>query len=354
MKDVANRAGVSTATVSRVLNGHAAPTEQTRTRVLAAIDELGYRPNALARSLRMHSTKTLGLIVSDLLNPFFAEIARAVEDEARAHGYCVVFGNADESAEQQATYVRTLLDRRVDGLLVCPATDDGGWVAEVTESGVPLVLLDRTVDGSTAPVVRVDGTEALRELAASLVATGHERIGVIAGPANTSTGRERLDAFSAALAELGRRPRPEHVLHGDFRRASGAAAAAALMSLPERPSVLVAMDNLMGLGALEELRGRGLVVPRDVGLAVYDDQPWFPLLDPPITVIAQPTVAMGGAAARSLLALIAGEQPADVRLTARLVSRGSCGEAGLVSERASSPFNTAVRTRPTSVSEEDS
>lgn len=326
MKDVAQHAGVSTATVSRVLNGHAAPTEETRARVLAAIAELGYRPNALARSLRTTSTKTLGLVISDLVNPFFAEIARAVEEEARAHGYCVVVGNADENAEQQITYVRTLLDRRVDGLLVCPATDDASWVGEVVAAGVPLVLLDRTVPGADCPIVRADGGEALTDLADRLVRAGHRRIGVIAGPADTSTGRERLELFSAAVTGLGQPLRPEHVVHGDFRRESGARAAAAMMALPQPPTVLVAMDNLMGLGALEELRRRGVVVPRDVGLAVYDDQPWFPLLDPPITVIAQPTVEMGREAARSLLALIAGEQPADVRLNARLIVRGSCGE----------------------------
>jgi len=328
MKDVASHAGVSTATVSRVLNGHAAPTQETRTRVLAAIEELGYRPNALARSLRTTATKTFGLVISDLVNPFFAEIARAVEQEARAHGYCVVLANADESAEQQTTYVRTLLDRRVDGLLVCPATDDAAWMDEVVATGLPLVLLDRSVPGADCPVVRVDGAEALADLAATLVGAGHERVGVIAGPSDTSTGRERLAQFGSALAELGHPVHPDHVVHGDFRWESGAQAAAKLMELPDRPTALVAMDNLMGLGALEQVRKMGLSVPGDVGLAVYDDQPWFPLLDPPLTVIAQPTVEMGRAAARCLIALIADEQPPDVGLTARLVKRGSCGEAG--------------------------
>lgn len=326
MRDVATRAGVSVATVSRVLNKHPAPTEETRARVFAAVDELGYRPNVLARSLRMHSTRTLGLVISDLLNPFFAEIAQAVEEEARRHGYCVVFGNADDRDDQQLTYVRALLDRRVDGLLVCPATDDGGWVAEAVAGGVPLVLLDRTVREARVPVVRADGRAALRELAAHLVGLGHRRIGVIAGPERISSGRERLAAFLAALAEFGVPPRPTHVAHGDFRRESGATAARRLMTLDDRPSVLVAMDNLMGLGALAELRRGGWVVPDGVGLAVYDDQPWFPLLDPPITVIAQPTVEMGRAAARSLLALVAGERVDDVLLPARLVTRRSCGE----------------------------
>jgi LacI family transcriptional regulator len=214
----------------------------------------------------------------------------------------------------------------VDGRLVCPATDDGGWVAEAVAGGVPLVLLDRTVREARVPVVRADGRAALRELAAHLVGLGHRRIGVIAGPERISSGRERLAAFLAALAEFGVPPRPTHVAHGDFRRESGATAARRLMTLDDRPSVLVAMDNLMGLGALAELRRGGWVVPDGVGLAVYDDQPWFPLLDPPITVIAQPTVEMGRAAARSLLALVAGERVDDVLLPARLVTRRSCGE----------------------------
>ncbi|HEY8374507.1 MAG TPA: LacI family DNA-binding transcriptional regulator [Pseudonocardiaceae bacterium] len=330
IKDVAQRAGVSTATVSRVLNGHPAPTEETRRQVLAAVAELGYRPNILARSLRMQRTGTLGLIISDLLNPFFAEIARAVEDEARQHGYCTVFGNADENDEQQLRYVRTLLDRQVDGLLVCPATDRGEWVAEVAARGVPLVLLDRAVhtgdDDTAPPVVRADGTRALHDLAAHLVGLGHRRIGVIAGPPSTSTGRERLAAFSDALAALGV-PLPDHlVVHGDFRKESGARAAVELARLPERPTVLVAMDNLMGLGALEALRRLRLVVPTDIGLAVYDDLPWFPLLEPPITVITQPTREMGAAAVRVLLDLVEGGSAEDVSLPARLVVRGSCGE----------------------------
>ncbi|GAA2806300.1 LacI family DNA-binding transcriptional regulator [Crossiella cryophila] len=328
MKDVALRAGVSTATVSRVLNGHAAPTDATRERVLTAVAELGYRPNVLARSLRMHSTQTLGLVISDLLNPFFGEIARAVEDEARKHGYCVVFGNADESDEQQRRYVRTLLDRRVDGLLVCPASDDPEWLAEVNDSGVPLVLLDRAVPASDAPVIRADGVAALRELAKHLLSLGHRRIGVIAGPENTSTGRERLAAFTSALAELGLAAQATQIAHGDFRRASGARATGELLDRPDAPSVLVAMDNLMGLGALEELRRRRLRLPQDVGLAVYDDLAWFPLFDPPITVIAQPTEEMGSAAVRELLGLISGERAKNVSLSAKLIARGSCGEHG--------------------------
>ncbi|AOS66165.1 LacI family transcriptional regulator [Actinoalloteichus hymeniacidonis] len=327
MKDVAQAAGVSTATVSRVLNGHPAPTEQTRRRVAEAIEALGYRPNTLARSLRLHTTHTLGLVISDLTNPFFAEVARAVENEAREHGYSVVVGNANESVEQQRRYVRTLLDRRVDGLLVCPATDEGDWLAEAAETGVPLVLLDRRIAGSVkVPVVRVDGTAALDNLAAHLVALGHRRIGVIAGPAEASTGRERLDAFAAALGSRGAPLAERLVVYGDFQRPSGASAAHTLMSGPNRPTALVAMDNLMGLGALEQLRAMGFSVPGDVGLAVYDDLPWFSLLEPAITAIAQPTDDLGHAAVRVLLDLIERGNAENVVLDAELVIRSSCGE----------------------------
>lgn len=171
IKDVAERAGVSVATVSRVLNGHS-PVAETRERVLAAVQELGYRPNNVARALRTARTGALGLIISDLTNPFFTELADAVEDEARSLGYSLVIGNAGERPAQQDDYIRTLLDRRIDGLLVSSAGTGSAMLREVVASGTPLVLLDRTVPGIDAPCVRADGRTALTELAAHLAALG--------------------------------------------------------------------------------------------------------------------------------------------------------------------------------------
>ncbi|MGI5163306.1 LacI family DNA-binding transcriptional regulator [Spirillospora sp. CA-253888] len=326
VKDVARLAGVSVATVSRVLNDSAAVSPGARARVLAAVDELGYRPNAVARSLRTDATRTIGLVIGDILNPFFTELARAVEDEARTLGLSVVIGNADERPERQDHYVRTLLEQRVDGLLLCPTAEITPLVRDTVAAGLPLVFLDRTLPGLEVPAVRADGAAAIDALVAHLRGLGHRRIAFVSGPALLSTGRERTDAFITALVRHGLEVRPEYLEAGDFQAASGRAGAARLLDLPEPPEVIFAGDNLMALGALDEIRARGLRIPGDVGLASYDDVPWFTHLDPPITAIGQPVQDLGRRAVRALAERVAGRPVAPVTLQARLLVRRSCGE----------------------------
>ncbi|MET8140688.1 LacI family DNA-binding transcriptional regulator [Sphaerisporangium sp. NPDC005288] len=327
IKDVAAQAGVSVATVSRVLNDSPSVTEETRSRVYAAMTALNYVPNAVARSLRTEATRTLGLIIGDILNPFFTELARAVEDGAREAGYTVVIGNADERADQQDHYVRTLLEQRVDGLLICPTAEVTPLIEEVARGGRPLVFLDRTLPGLDVPSVRADGTEAIRRLAGHLRALGHRRVAFISGPGTLSTGRERTRAFLMAAAETGLEVPPEYVRVGDFRAGSGQALTAALLDLPEPPEVIFLGDNLMALGALDEIRKRGLRIPGDIGLASFDDVPWFSHTDPPVTAISQPTAELGRGAVRVLLDILGGRRADSVVLPAHLVVRESCGEA---------------------------
>jgi LacI family transcriptional regulator len=327
IKDVASRAGVSIATVSRVLNDHPAVRPDTRTRVLDAVAALDYRPNAVARSLRTDRTGTLGLVISDVLNPFFTELARAVEDEARALGYSVIIGNADEQPELQDHHVRTLVARRIDGLLVSPA--DGGSpraLRAAREGGTPLVLVDRWIPGLDVPVVRTDGTAAIRDLVDHLYRLGHRRLAIVGGPVVTTTGAERVEAFRTALGEYGLPLPAEYIGQGDFRADSGRRVTAGFLDLPEPPEAVFVTDNLMTLGALDEIRSRGLRVPRDLALAAFDDIPWFPHTDPALTAIAQPTGELGRAAVRALVDRIEGRPARSVTLTARLVVRRSCGE----------------------------
>ncbi|MFI0445746.1 LacI family DNA-binding transcriptional regulator [Actinomadura sp. 6N118] len=326
VKDVARLAGVSVATVSRVLNDSAPVTPETRERVLAAVAELGYRPNAVARSLRTDATRTIGLIIGDILNPFFTELARAVEDEARRLGYSVVIGNADERPERQDHYVRTLLEQRVDGLLLCPTAEITPLVQDAVRDGKPLLFLDRTLPGLDVPTVRADGAAAIGELVGHLRRLGHRRIAFISGPAFLSTGRERTAAFVAAMQDHGLPVRDEYLEAGDFQAASGRASAARLLDLPEPPAVIFAGDNLMALGALDEIRARGLTIPGEVALASYDDLPWFTHVDPPITAIDQPVQDLGRRAVRGLVERIGGGAVEPVVLSARLVVRRSCGE----------------------------
>ena len=326
IKDVAALAGVSVATVSRVMNGAARVSPQTRVRVMTAMDELGYRPNAVARSLRTDATKSLGLIIGDILNPFFTGLARAVEDEARVAGYTVVIGNADERAEQQDHYVRVLLEQRVDGLLISPAAEATPMVAAAAASGTPMVFVDRVVPGLDVPSVRAAGTAATRDFIRHVHDLGHRRIAFISGPDTLSTGRERTEAFVAAMAEFGLTVRPEYVRAGDFQAESGRAITAYFLDLAEPPELIFAGDNLMALGALQEFRARGLRIPQDVALGSFDDVPWFEHIDPPVTAIAQPVQQLGSHAVRTILDRIHGREVTPVVLQARLVARRSCGE----------------------------
>ncbi|MFI8995003.1 LacI family DNA-binding transcriptional regulator [Streptomyces sp. NPDC053542] len=326
IKDVAERAGVSVATVSRVLNGHS-PVAATRDRVLAAVEELGYRPNNVARALRTARTGALGLLIGDLTNPFFTELADAVEDEARSLGYSLVIGNAGESPQQQDDHIRTLIDRRIDGLLVSSAGTGSPVLRETAAAGTPLVLLDRAVDGLDVPCVRADGRAALADLAAHFAALGRRRPAIIVAPAGTRTGADRLRFFREALRPYGIELPDERVgATPDLQPTGGRRVMRGFLDLPEPPDAVLATDNLMALGAMDEIRARGLRVPDDVALVGYDDVPWFRHTDPPLTAIAQPTRELGRAAVHTLLARIEGRPAESVLLPARLVPRRSCGE----------------------------
>lgn len=289
IKDVAAAAGVSVATVSRVLNDHPSVSPAARATVLAAVETLGYRPNAVARSLRTDQTRTLGLVISDVLNPYFTELARSVEEEARALGYSVIIGNADERPELQDHHVRTLLDRRIDGLLVSPTDGGSPLMLDAARAGTAMVFVDRWIPGMDVPVVRADGRAAIHDLVTHLHTLGHRRLAIIAGPAATTTGSERVAAFREALQEYGL-PLPDaYIGQGDFQAASGRRVTEEFLDLPEPPEVVFAADNLMALGALDAIRARGMRVPDDIALAAFDDIAWFVHTDPPITAIAQPT-----------------------------------------------------------------
>jgi len=326
VKDVAQAARVSTASVSRVMTGHPSVSPAMRDRVMAVAHELNFRPNAVARSLRTTGTQTLGLVVSDLLNPFFTELARAVEDTARRAGYSVIVGNADEDPDQQDHYVRILLERQVDGLIVVPTAVTSPLLHEAAKNAHNLVLVDRPAADVYAPMVLADGTQAIDELVDHLVATGRHDLAVIAGPDQAGTSRQRLAAFQAATARHGMPLTERRIWRGDFRRASGRAAMADLLAARERPDAVFVANGSMALGVLELLAERGSDTPRvphDIALAVFDDMPWFSLLRPTLTAIEQPTARLGERAVHMLLARIAGEDVPDETLDCRLLLRES-------------------------------
>ena len=328
IKDVASEAGVSVATVSRTLNGVDRVSPGVRERVMAAAERLSYRPNAVARSLKSQNTRTLGLVIPNIRNPFFTQMARVVEDAAREWGYSLIFGNTDESPVKEAEYLDVLLEKQVDGLIVSPVRETSPQLEELFWNGVPVVFLDRYVRGMEVPVVRADGRRAVDELVEYLVEFEHEKLAIISGPAETVPGRERLDAFVKGAEERNVPVDEERVKVGDFRRNSGFKAMRGLLELEEPPTAVFAANNLMALGALQALKRAEVRVPEGISFASFDDVSWFELMDPPITAIAQPVRDLGAAAAEMLPALLEGKEVESVILDAELVIRGSCREIG--------------------------
>lgn len=322
IKDVADKAGVSVATASRVLSGHPSTSEEARTAVGDAVAALGFRPNAQARSLRKTSTQTIGLVLPDVRNPFFADLAHAVEQRARDFKYLTLFGNANEDADQQDRYFDIMLTQRVDGLIAAPQGDLADLQA-VLDSGVPTVFVDRVIANTTVASVTPDNVTGVQEAVRHLTNLGHRRIGYIAGPQSTSTGRERLAAYLDALADTNADNDADLIFFGDFQSASGAAGARHLLELRQPPTALLAADSLMSIGAIAVCNERGLAIGKDIAFVAYDDIEAFTLLNPALTVIAHDVNAMGRTAVDLLTKVIAGETPESVILPSRLIIRGS-------------------------------
>lgn len=321
IRDVAAHAGVSLGTASRVLSGHPATSAEARTRVTAAVAALGYRPNAQARSLRLTRTHAIGLLVSDVRNPFFADVAHAAEQAALGADYVTLLGNANENVDQQDRYLETFLTQRVDGVVLAPQGLGSGSLEALIESRMPVVFVDRTVEGFDVPSVTTDSRSGLEEAVAHLVNAGHTRIGFIGGPQSISTGRDRYDAFIDALPRHGVVVDRSLITFGDFQEESGIRAAEQLLSQSIRPTAILAADNLMALGALAAIRRRGLHLGQDIDVVAFDDIEWLAHFDPPISVIAQDAGAVGRYAVELLLRLINGDEPESVVLPTKFIDR---------------------------------
>lgn len=332
LRDVARQAGVSAATASRALAGHTAVSDEARDRVQTAASDLGYRGNALARSLRTQRTDTIGLLLPDVRNPFFTHLAYAVDKAAARHGLTVMMGNADEQAHQQDRYLDVLSRHQVDGIIAVPqgAASD---VLRRTADAIPTVFMDRDPQIPGCPVVTSDNETGIAALVDHVVSLGHRDIGVVAGPQATSTGRVRLSALEARLAEHGISIAPGRVVEGDYQLDSGVRATEELLARGPLDAIIAA-DNLMALGALMVLRRHGLRVGDEIALACVDDIEWFSLVEPPLTVVAQDVQGLGEAAVDTLVRRIAGDEAPSVVLPMQLIARASCGERRTTSPEA--------------------
>jgi LacI family transcriptional regulator len=320
--DVAERAGVSPATVSRVLNGVESVRFEYRERVLRAVEELGYRPNRLASNLRRQKAEMIGVVVSDIENPHFAEMVRAVEDAAYCRGYRVLLCNTDEDSEKQSAYLEELAAERVCGVLISPSDPSGEEISRLMDLGIPVIALERAVEDPRADAVVADDVGGVRMATEFLIRAGHYRIGFMSGP---QTSVERRLGYEAAMREFGLEPRQAS---GGYGILGSRATTGALLEEGDVTALIVA-DNLMATGALEALRARGVRVPEEIALLAVDDPFWARLVEPPLTTLAQPVREMAGCAVRLLLERIAGdrERPRRVVFEFGLRVRGSCGTA---------------------------
>lgn len=321
IRDVAAHAGVSLGTASRVLSGHPATSPEARDRVTQAVTALGYRPNAQARSLRLTRTHAIGLLVSDVRNPFFADLAHAAEQAALGADYVTLLGNANENVEQQDRYLETFLTQRVDGVVLAPQGRGSGSLEALIDSRMPVVFVDRTVEGFDVPSVTTDSRVGLDEAIGHLIAAGHTRIAYIAGPQSISTGRQRYDEFTDALPRHGVDVDQSLITFGDFQEESGVRAAEQLLSASELPTAIIAADNLMALGALAAVRTRGLRLGSDIEVVAFDDIEYLAHFDPPVSVIAQDAGAVGHCAVELLMSVINGDEPESVVLPTRFIDR---------------------------------
>lgn len=324
--DVAERAGVAAITVSRVINNKGYVSAETRQKITAAIAELGYVPNSLARSLRVKQTKTIALILTDITNPFFTTLARGVEDVANAAGFSVFLCNTDESEVKQTEYLHALLQKRVDGILLVPARSATVPIDLIRRHGADVVVIDRRIPYSQVDVIRCESVSSSYRLVTHLIELGHRRIAILTGPKGVSTAEDRVAGYRAALADAAIDCDEKYIRFGLYSQESGYEMAVQALALSPAPTALFASNNFIAAGAIRAVESVGLRIPEDISIVTFDDMPDTLVPKPFFTAIAQPSYEMGQRAAELLLSRISGEKEGDFQeiiLPTRLVVRAS-------------------------------
>jgi LacI family transcriptional regulator len=328
IRDVAERAGVSPMTVSRVTSGKGPVNPTTRERVEEAITALGYVPNRVARNLSRQRTGTLAVLVPDSANPFFTVIVRGAEDVARRAGFRLMLCNTEGDLAREGEYLQDMVAHRVEGLLLAPASDlSRRNVQLLVDRALPFVLIDRTIHGFEGDVVLGDSVAGARDLVTHLVTLGHRQIAIITETDDISTGRDRLQGYRQALLAANITPDPQLIVRERFDIGGGYRGMQRLLALATPPTALFAVNNLVAVGALRAIREAGRDVPHDMALVCFDDVPYAAEICPFLTVMAQPAETFGTIAMQLLLERIGGrasERPRRVVLPAEMIVRTSC------------------------------
>lgn len=325
LSDVASLAGLSKATVSRYLNHSIVLPQETIKRIESAITQLDYRGNSLARRLSKGGSETLGLVLPDITNPFFAELADAAEEAAFEHGYSLVLCITRNNPEKESQFIRWLDTCQVDGLLFTTNRPDNGLLRKEIQRHQRIVLLDEDIPGSKAPKVFADNVQGGMIATQQLIAAGHRQIAFIGGPDELMSVRERYQGFCTALAQAGLHCPPEWVMYGNYQREFGQRALRQLFSRELRPTAVFAASDFLVLGLLDGLREAGLRAPQDLSLVGFDDASYADFTQPRISTIRQPARELGRTAVSLMLRLLNGEEniAAETRLPVTWIGRDS-------------------------------
>ena len=333
MKQVALKARVSTTTVSHVINNTRVVSDEARARVLAVIKELRYIPSAVARSLKNDRTHTFGMMIPNNSNPYFAEVIQGIEAASFKLGYNIILCNSDDDPKKQAAYVRVLMEKRIDGLILVSSGSDEELTQLLADEGIPKVLVDREVSGVLADFIEADHVQGGYDATRYLLGLGHRRIACVAGPDTLLPSGGRVTGYQRALREAGIAHRDSYLVHSDFTSQGGFLAFQTLLALPERPTAIFASNDLMAIGGICAATQAGFSIPQQLSVVGYDDIALASFSTPPLTTIAQPKHAIGQLTAQILVDRIAYPETPLRRemLPSTLVVRQSSGAAPITS-----------------------
>lgn len=328
LKQVAKKAEVSTATVSRFLNNPDSVHIETRSRIEKVIKQLGYRPSRVARRLRVKDgyKKMFGLIVPDIQNPFYVDVVKGVEDSAYSNDYAVLMCNFGQEEKREKMYLDIMQSESVDGLIVAPVHEKDPEVIKIVESGLPVVCVDRGLSGIDVDIILVDNRDGAYKAVDHLIKIGHKRIAYIGGLLQIPTSRHRKDGYVQALLDNGIKLNEDYIKFGDSKFQSGKSFAKELLQMDNPPTALFTGNNLITLGALDTIHSMSLKIPKDVAIIGFDDMPWSSSLNPPLTAVSQPGYEIGKRAVELLIQRL--EEPerpkVEITLKTKLILRDSC------------------------------
>ena len=328
IRDIARMAKVSHTTVSRALNDDPRVQDKTKQRMLTLVNKLGFKPDARGRNLALKRSKLIGLVVTDIRNPFYGDLARGIEDKAHQVGYNVIFCSTDHKPERMDSYVNLMLDVGVDGFIFASSRLHEPSVERLIEKRFPLVLVNRKLKSENSSYVVLDNFKGAYDITRHLIDLGYKRIAIIDGPSNVSTGLERLKGYQRALKDHDIMVRPDYIFQDAFARATGYEGAKRLLMAVDRPEAIFSGSDYIAMGVFDAIEELGLKIPEDLALVGFDDTEFASNQRIRLTTVSQREYTMGGLGVQILIDYIENKEMDHVHkvvLDSKLVIRESCG-----------------------------